>query len=97
MRRDNVYEYNHCVEETPIVKTADVIGATPLVRGKYVRVTHVRAFLSGGTFVRVCKLSGGTFVRGKICPGNICPGMWAQTQQAQTWRHDLAQTQAGST
>ena len=50
-------------------------GATPLVRGKYVRVTHVRAFLSGGTFVRVCKLSGGTFVRGNICPGNICPGM----------------------
>ena len=26
MRRDNVYECNHCVEETPIVKTADVIS-----------------------------------------------------------------------
>ena len=38
--------------------TAATCGATPLVRGKYVRVTHVRAFLSKGTFLR----------------GNICPG-----------------------
>ena len=50
-------------------------GATPLVRGKYVRVTHVRAFLSGGTFVRgsICPgehLSGGTFVQGNILSGD---------------------------
>ena len=32
--------------------------AAPVVRGTYVQATHVRAFLSGGTFVR-----------GEICPG----------------------------
>ena len=55
------------------------LGATPLVRGKYVRVTHVRAFLSRGTFVRgnICPgehLSGGTFVRGTFV--RVCK-LWA--------------------
>ena len=48
-----------------LIQNIDVVfDAAPVVRGKYVRVTHVGAFLSGGTFVR-----------GSICPENICPGM----------------------
>ena len=50
-----------------------MLDAAPVVRGKYVRETDVRAFLSGETFVRVDTCPG-IFVRVDMYPGRHLSG-----------------------
>ena len=59
-----IYESYLCVSYIfeYVVSICVVHGATPFVRRKYVRVTHVRAVLSGGTFVHYPAILGQNFV-----------------------------------